>query len=455
MVLIWQIEEVILINKSKSKKYDVVIIGGGISGITSMVTLANKGLKTLLLEKSAFLGGRAFSFKDQSTGELIDNGQHVIVGACNEFIKLIKDIDSENKIIKVNNFQVPVIYDGKKSYLGSKYFKSIIGLFISLVNYKHLSFIDKYHLIIALLKIKFTDIDNINIKEENFGVWLNNNNQSSKSIKCFWELIIKPALNDNLEVIETKEALSVIKRSFFGEGDLYLGIPSTNLSSLWSSTENVLQNNSSKILKKTNAERLISSKGKLSSVKLSNGEIIEANNFIISTSQSAAIKLLNDSNINTINNTEEGLLESSPIVGIHFWFKKPVISERYIASAGSNIQWIFNVSRNHNKEDNHIVISQSAAWDWINKDKTYIKDLFLKELILLFPQLKINDLEKYCIVKQPNATFRCINDSSKKRNLETSLSNLFFAGDWTNTSWPSTMESAVISGRKAAELIID
>ena len=33
---------------------------------------------------------------------------------------------------------------------------------------------------------------------------------------------------------------------------------------------------------------------------------------------------------------------------------------------------------------------------------------------------------------------------------ETSLKNLFFAGDWTNTGWPSTMESAVISGRLAA-----
>ena len=74
----------------------MIIIGGGISGLTSLITLKNKGLKVLLLEKSAFLGGRAFSFKDKSTDELVDNGQHVIVGACNEFIKLIKDIDSEN-----------------------------------------------------------------------------------------------------------------------------------------------------------------------------------------------------------------------------------------------------------------------------------------------------------------------------------------------------------------------
>ena len=75
------------------KKYDVVIVGGGISGLSSLISLYKKGLKVLLVEKSAFLGGRAFSFKDNSTDEIIDNGQHVIVGACNEFVKLIKDID--------------------------------------------------------------------------------------------------------------------------------------------------------------------------------------------------------------------------------------------------------------------------------------------------------------------------------------------------------------------------
>lgn len=434
-----------------SKKYDAIIVGGGISGLSSLIALNKKGLKVLLLEKSAFLGGRAFSFEDQNTGEIVDNGQHVIVGACKEFVNLIKDIDSENKIIKINNFQVPVIYKGKTSYLGSRYFKSIFGLFISLIRYKHLNLIEKYYLLITLIKIKFTDVDNSNFKEKNFGIWLSNNKQNSKSIKCFWELIIKPALNDDLGITETNVALSVIKRSFFGKESLYLGLPKTNLSILWAPIEKIIEKGSSRILKKTNVESLISSKEKLVGIKLSNGDIIKANNFIISTSQSSAIKLLSDSNINA----NSALLETSPIIGIHFWFKKPIIKERYIASADSKIQWIFNVSKNHNKKDNHIVISQSAAWEWIDKDKSYIKKLFLDELISLFPHIKVNDLEKYCIIKQPNATFRCIDNSYNKRGIDTPFNNLFFAGDWTDTSWPSTMEGAVISGRKAAKLITD
>jgi zeta-carotene desaturase len=33
----------------------------------------------------------------------------------------------------------------------------------------------------------------------------------------------------------------------------------------------------------------------------------------------------------------------------------------------------------------------------------------------------------------------------------TAVANLFLAGDWTATGWPSTMEGAIRSGRSAAE----
>ena len=46
------------------KNYDVIIIGGGLSGIKAFIDLKKNGLNVLLLEKSSYLGGRAFSFND-------------------------------------------------------------------------------------------------------------------------------------------------------------------------------------------------------------------------------------------------------------------------------------------------------------------------------------------------------------------------------------------------------
>ena len=72
------------------------------------------------------------------------------------------------------------------------------------------------------------------------------------------------------------------------------------------------------------------------------------------------------------------------------------------------------------------------------------------------PKSKHAKLLKYSIVKQPNATFRCTPESDESRDIKLpSIENLFISGDWTKTRWPSTMESAVISGNKVANTVLN
>ena len=142
-------------------------------------------------------------------------------------------------------------------------------------------------------------------------------------------------------------------------------------------------------------------------------------------------------------------------MGIHFWFKKKITDHRYIASVDSEIQWIFNVSKNHNKNNNHIVVSQSASDKWMKTNKNIIKEIFLKELGAIYPLANEENLEKFSVVKQMDATFLCNENNEPVRNsIPLDLENVFYSGDWINTSWPSTMESAVISGRYASEKIL-
>ena len=64
---------------------DVIVIGGGLAGLASSVALAQAGATVTLLESRPRLGGRASSFEDSTTGELIDNCQHVAMGCCTNF----------------------------------------------------------------------------------------------------------------------------------------------------------------------------------------------------------------------------------------------------------------------------------------------------------------------------------------------------------------------------------
>ena len=66
---------------SVNGKPRVVIVGGGFAGLSAATALAERGARVLVFEARPSLGGRAASFTDPATGEPVDNGQHVVVGA--------------------------------------------------------------------------------------------------------------------------------------------------------------------------------------------------------------------------------------------------------------------------------------------------------------------------------------------------------------------------------------
>jgi uncharacterized protein with NAD-binding domain and iron-sulfur cluster len=60
----------------------VVVIGGGLAGMAATVALESAGIPVTLLESRRLLGGRASSFADSHTHQLLDTGQHVLLSCC-------------------------------------------------------------------------------------------------------------------------------------------------------------------------------------------------------------------------------------------------------------------------------------------------------------------------------------------------------------------------------------
>jgi uncharacterized protein with NAD-binding domain and iron-sulfur cluster len=80
-----------------------------------------------------------------------------------------------------------------------------------------------------------------------------------------------------------------------------------------------------------------------------------------------------------------------------------------------------------------------------------IVGLFGREVRSVFPLARTARLRRALVVKQRDATFAAQPGVSRLRpSQRTPVGNLFLAGDWTDTGWPATMESAVRSGLLAA-----
>jgi uncharacterized protein with NAD-binding domain and iron-sulfur cluster len=102
----------------------------------------------------------------------------------------------------------------------------------------------------------------------------------------------------------------------------------------------------------------------------------------------------------------------------------------------------------------YLTVSLSGAWEHWSKTKDNLRELFLPELERLLPQAKGASVERFVVVKEQRGTFRSLPGAPENRlGARTPVANLVLAGDWTNTGWPATMESAVRSGNSAASSI--
>jgi len=75
----------------------VIVIGGGLAGLSAGVALAEAGWRVRLFEQRPFLGGRATSYV-LPDGEHVDNCQHVTLGCCTNLEDFFRRVGSADKI---------------------------------------------------------------------------------------------------------------------------------------------------------------------------------------------------------------------------------------------------------------------------------------------------------------------------------------------------------------------
>jgi zeta-carotene desaturase len=419
----------------------VIIVGGGLAGLSAAAALGSAGFEVELLESRAFFGGRATSWPVSATEtEVIDNCQHVLLKCCVNLRDFYKRLGVEDDIHYFDRFNF-IEPGGRLSVMKRGIFPAPAHFTESFLTMKCFSAADKlaiFHAMLAILREQHrTDLDQITMLD-----WLREKRQTHGAMERYWKPILYSAISEELDCMAAAHAFQVFLLGMFGSRDSYeLGVPTVPLRELykpeaWSRLQTVT------LSSRTPAEQIVFAKGLVAGVQ-SGSELRTADYYISALSFEKLAQIAPEAPVDTTP------FRHSPITGIHLWFDRSITTLPHATLLDRTIQWMFN-----KHEGRYVQIVVSASRSLVEMPRQAVIDLAVRELGEFFPLVKEAKLERAQVIKEVRAVFTAAPGLEAKRPpADTSSPNFFLAGDWTKTGWPATMEGAVRSGYLAAEAV--
>jgi hypothetical protein len=145
-------------------------------------------------------------------------------------------------------------------------------------------------------------------------------------------------------------------------------------------------------------------------------------------------------------------MASSPIVTVNLWFDRPVIDVPFVGLPGRAMQWVFDKRALIGEETSHLSLVSSGASPLADQTNEALITAAHQELLEALPEARPARLLRATVIREPRATFSLAPGQPPRPDVGTPIRGLFLAGDWIATSLPATIESAVRSGHRAAEL---
>ena len=437
----------------------IIIIGGGFAGLAAAVDLAEKGKRVLLLERRSFLGGRAYSIKDKVTGDTVDNGQHLMMGCYHHTLNFLNKIGAADKL----KFQPSPRVDFIHPTLGTASFTcpnlpAPLHLLAGLSRLKTISWLDR----IKALRVGFSlqlmngnrnRLANISVKQ-----WLDELGQSEQIQNNFWHPMALATLNERPEIASADMFAAVIEQGFMRKkSDSTMVISRVGLSELY--TEDAMkfiEARGGEIRMNASVKNIEIENGAIKSVLLSNDEKIAAEAVISSVPYFMLKEMMDEALIEEHFPAVKNFV-SAPIVSINLWYANSVMDSEFVGLLDSPIEWVFNKNAIGGAPPSglhHCALVISGAHEAAKMTKEVLVELAISEMQKNFPNAKNQTPVHSYVIKEQYATIsHTVGVATQRPTQQTGIRGFFLAGDWTATGLPATIESAVKSGQRCAEII--
>lgn len=433
---------------------NVGVIGAGLAGLAAACDVADAGCRVTVFERRPWPGGKTYSFTDDESGRVMDNGQHILMRCTTAHLDFLRRLGTDRLIDWQPRLRVPVIdAAGRRSDLAAVPLPAPLHLAPSFARYRHLSPAAKLRVARAIAAMRRTSADDATLADITFGAWLRAHGAMVTDIARFWDLIVVPALNCRCDDASAAQALFVFRQGFLKSASAAaIGVPSVGLTDLHvAPAARYVERRGGEVRTGAGVDAVEMRDGRIAALRLSSGERFEADAFICALPPRPALELL-PPHLRALPPFDAlAAFRASPVVNLHLWFDGPVAQFRFAAFTGSNLQWVF---RAHDAApEEHLVLSMSAAERQMPLTKGQLVELLLPQLQRALPAAASRRLLHAAVIKEPDATFVPA-PGLRRPGAATPVDNLFLAGAYTDTGWPATMESAVRSGSIAAAALV-
>lgn len=441
----------------------VAIVGAGVSGLAAGVALADAGYDVTVFERRPFVGGRACSYVHPGSGETIDNCQHILLGCCTNLRSLLARVGRSNAI----GWTESITYiepGGRRSVVRPGSLPAPFQSAWSFLTARCFSIADKWAIAFGLQKFMAGYPQDVP-GGESFLAWAKRHKQTPGAIKRFWEPILASALNDDLDRISVRYAGKVLRESFLNSREAArMGVPLLPLSEMYSGAAAYMHRKGAQLHLRTSVRSLTQLQSGGWSLAIDSDGSMRDEHFdevVLALPFEATQKLLYSlpgGDALARLSTDIASFEHVPLVGIHLWFDREITELPHAVLLDTTIQWMYQRSRLQPEETrepgSHLELVVSVARKLVPMSQNEIIDLAMRELKLFFPQVQAATLLKAVVTKEVRATFAVTPGQDARRPAARSpWAGLYFAGDWTDTGWPATMEGAARSGFLAAEAV--
>jgi squalene-associated FAD-dependent desaturase len=437
----------------------VVIVGGGLSGLAAAVHLSSRRIPVLLLEQRKFPGGRAYSFVDDATGTVIDNGQHVLIAGYARTMEFLGTIGTRDRLA-VQRVPEFVFHHPGRGFCSFRLplLPSPLHLIGGMLLTDLFSAADRLRLLragLALRSFRMEAAGGMTVE-----AWLDSTGQSAETKLSFWEPLAVAIMNERIGAASARVFIRALRTAFLsGTRGAALAIPTVGLSDLYVEPARAFIEKQGGVIRcGADVTGSIVDGENAAGVRLREEEVVGCSALILAVPSYRAPSLLPAALRETGYMATAASIPLSPIVSVHLWFEEEIMPQESLGVIGRRVQWVFNrrkIGHEHGPENGkggggHISAVISAAHAFVEMGNDDLVRIVLEDLESIYGQTA-GRATHAVVIREKRATFSCTPEVERNRpGCVTPVPNLFIAGDWTDTGYPATIEGAIMSGQRCA-----